>query len=144
MPERTNKDPYAVFNFVVEIGGTEIGGFTEVSGLQAETETEEFREGGINDYVHHLVKITKYPNLTLKRGITDAAELWQWHQEVVNGKIDPKSISVVLKDQAGNEKCRWVFIDAYPIKWSGTDLNSLGNTIAVESIDFAHQGMKKV
>jgi len=69
--------------------------------------------------------------------------LWRWHQEVVNGKIDPKTISVVLKDQIGNEQCRWVFIDAYPIKWSGTDLNSLGNTIAVESIDFAHQGMKK-
>lgn len=136
-------DPYAVFSFVVEIDGTQVGGFSEVTGLQAETEVEEFREGGINDYVHKLAKITKYQNISLKRGITDREDLWKWHQDVVNGAIERKTISVVLRDSQLQERWRWVFYDAYPVKWSGTDLSATNNTIAVESVEFAHHGIKK-
>jgi len=136
-------DPFSVFNFVVEVNGTQVAGFSEVSGISAETEFEDFREGGINDYTHKLAKFTKYPNLTLKRGITDADELWTWHQDVINGTIARKTISVILLDVAKEEKWRWVFHDAYPVKWSGSDLNATNNTVAVESIEFAHHGMRK-
>ena len=98
------KDPYAVFDFVVEIDSTLVGGFSEVAGLQADTEIEEIREGGINNYVHKLAKLTKYPNLTLKRGITDAQDLWQWHQDVIEGFIERKTISVILRDSKKEEK----------------------------------------
>ena len=136
-------DPFRVFNFVVEINGTQVASFSEVSGISAETEFEDFREGGINDYTHKLAKLTKYPNLTLKRGITDTDELWSWHQDVINGTIARKTISVILQNVAKEEKWRWVFRDAYPVKWSGSDLNATNNTVAVESIEFAHHGMRK-
>jgi phage tail-like protein len=114
-----------------------------VTGFEASTEVEEYREGGINDYVHKLAKETKYPNLTLKRGITDSTELWQWYQDVIAGTIERKPIAVVLQDIQKNEKWRWVFADAYPVKWSGSDLNAADNSIAVESVEFAHHGMAK-
>ena len=66
------------------------------TGLEVHTETEDFREGGINDYVHKIAKETKYPNLTLKRGITDATGLWDWYKEVVAGTIQRKTVSVIL------------------------------------------------
>ncbi len=69
-------DPYFSFQFLIEINGLITGGFSEVSGLQVEIETEEYREGGTNDYVHKLPKGTKYSNLVLKRGITDSDVLW--------------------------------------------------------------------
>ena len=139
-------DPFRVFNFVVEINATQVARFSEVSGISAETEVEDFREGGINDFTHKLAKVTKYPNLTLKRGITDAADatrLWNWHQEVINGTITRRNISVILQNVAKEEKWRWVFKDAYPVKWTGSDLNATNNTIAIESIEFAHHGMYK-
>ncbi|MGE0825101.1 MAG: phage tail protein [Candidatus Binatia bacterium] len=138
-----NPDPYAVFNFVVEFNGIQMAGFTEVTGIEAHTEFEEFREGGINHYVHKLAKETKYGNLTLKRGLTDATFLWDWYQDVINGVIERKTVSVVLLDARRKEKRRWIFSDAYPVKWSSSDLNGTSNTVAVESVELAHHGMRK-
>ena len=136
-------DPYKVFRFVVEINGQRVGGFSEVTGLEVRTEVDEYREGGVNDYVHKLPKETRYPNLTLKRGITDAREFWDWHQDIVGGDIQRKTVSVVLLDEKGQEKWRWVFRDAFPVKWNGSDLNATGNTVVVESIELAHHGLTK-
>ena len=136
-------DPYAGFRFRVEILGLEVGGFTEVSGLDREVTLEDFREGGVNDYTHKLATVTKYPNLTLKRGLADATELWQWHQDVVNGKIERRQISVVLIDFAGRDTWRWVIEKAYPVKWSGASLNSSANAVVVESVELAHHGITR-
>lgn len=136
-------DPYKVFRFNVEINGTLAGGFTEVTGLEVRTEVDEYREGGVNHYVHKIAKETRYPNLTLKRGITDKTDFWDWHQQVVGGDVQRKTISVLLLDSLGQEKWRWIFQDAYPVKWNGTDLNATGNTVTVESIELAHHGMTK-
>jgi phage tail-like protein len=136
-------DPYRAFRFAVEINGTRVGGFSEVTGLEVRTEVDEHREGGVNDYVHKIAKETRYPNLTLKRGITDKTDLWDWHQRVVLGDIERKTISVVVLDVTGREKWRLIFRDAYPVKWNGTDLNATGNTVFVESIELAHHGMTK-
>src|SRR5262245_41109844 len=68
-----------VVSFVVESTGTHVCRFSEVCGISAETQVEDFRDGGVNNFTHKLAKVTKYPNLTLKRGITDAADatrLW--------------------------------------------------------------------
>jgi phage tail-like protein len=137
------KDPYLSSRFLVEITGLVVGGFSEVSGLQAETEFEEIKEGGVNDYIHKLPKITKYPNLTLKRGITNSTDLWQWHQDVINGRIVRKSGSIILMDSEGNEKWRWNFIDAYPTKWTGPDLKADGSNVAIEALELAHNGIYK-
>ena len=137
-------DPYKVFRFVIEINGTRVGGFSEVTGLEVRTEVDEYREGGVNDYVHKIAKETRYPNLTLKRGITDATEFWDWHRQIVEGDIERKTITVVLLDSLGAEKWRWVFRDAYPVKWNGTDLSATGNTVLVESIELAHHGLTKI
>ena len=56
-------DPYLGFRFLVEIQGLIVAGFSEVGGLQAEIETFEYREGGLNDYAHHLPGPVRYPNL---------------------------------------------------------------------------------
>jgi len=135
--------PYLSFRFLVEIQGLVVGGFSEVSGLQAETEVETVEEGGVNDYVHKLPKKTKYPNLVLRKGITDSDALWKWHQDVVNGKINRKWGFIILLDSEGNEKSRWQFVEAYPVKWSGPDLKADSNAVAIESLELVHNGIKK-
>lgn len=138
-----DSDPYDGFRFRVEIFGLQVGGFTQVTGLEREVQTEDFREGGRNDYTHKLATVTKYQNLSLKRGIADATELWQWHQDVINGKIERRQVNVVLLDSLGNVKWRWVFEKAYPVKWSGAELNASTNAVFVESVEFAHNGIKR-
>ncbi len=136
-------DPYTSFRFRVEIRGIIVGHFSEVSGLQIETELEPYEEGGVNDFVYQLPKRTKYQHITLKRGITDVDEMWKWYQDVVNGKFERKSGSIILLDSKGEDKWRWEFFKAFPVKWTGPEFRADGNTVAFESIELAHHGIKK-
>jgi phage tail-like protein len=134
-------DPYISFKFQVEIHGLVVGGFSEVSGLQVETKTHDFREGGVNDHIHKLPRGTEQANLTLKRGITDSDILWKWYQDVVNGKVKRKSGRIILMDFEGNEKWYWTFEGAYPVKWVGPDFKADSNAVAVETLELVHKGL---
>ncbi len=137
------EDPYLSFRFLVEVQGLLVGGFSEVSGLQAETETEEIQEGGVNDHVHKLPKITRHQNIILKRGMIDSETLWRWHNDVVNGKIERKTVFIILMDNEGNEVWQWYFERAYPVKWTGPELRADNSTVAVEALELVHDGIKK-
>jgi phage tail-like protein len=135
-------DPYAGFRFLVEVEGLVVGGFSEVTGLEAEIETEEYWEGGGNDYVHVLPRGTKYPRLVLRRGITDSNTLWQWQTRIRSGRIERHTVHIVLIDEAGNRKWDWRCVDAYPVKWSGPDFRADGNAIGIEAIELVHNGIR--
>jgi phage tail-like protein len=143
MPTGTRKDPIANFRFLVELDSLVVAGFSEVTGIQAETETEEYREGGVNDHVHRFRKITKYPNLVLKRGITDSALLWNWYKDVVDGRVQRRNGAILLFDRTGTLAWRWEFVQAYPVKWTGPDLRGDGNATAIEALELVHNGLKK-
>lgn len=137
-------DPYAAFNFLVEVEGLVVGSFSEVRGLQVETEIHDYREGGRNDYVHKLPGPTRYPsNLVLKRGLTDVDALWSWHQEVSAGKIERRNGTVYLLNARRLPVMWWDFKDAYPVKWEGPQLRADSNTVAVETVELVHRGLAR-
>jgi phage tail-like protein len=137
-------DPYLGANFMVEIEGLVVGGFSEVSGLAVETETEDYREGGVNGYVHRLAGPAKYAqNLVLKKGLTDLEGLWSWHQDVVQGNVVRRNGSIYLLDRAGLPAMWWNFTDAYPVKWSGPEFRAEQGAVAVESVELVHRGISK-
>jgi phage tail-like protein len=138
-------DPFLSYNFAVEIHGLVAGGFSEVQGLQLEIELHEYREGGVNGYVHKRAGPARYPsNLVLKRGLTDVRELWTWHWDVAQGKVERKDIAVLLLDGAGEERVRWTFQQAYPVKWVGPDLRGGASEVAVEAVEFTHCGLLQI
>ncbi|MGY1701259.1 phage tail protein [Geodermatophilus sp. SYSU D00766] len=135
-------DPYRVFRFVVEIDGTEAGGFRAVSGVERQTQVEPYREGGVNDFEHQLVAKTTYPPLVLQRGLVGAC-LWDWHQEVIAGRVQRRTVSILLLDEAGQEAWRWICVGAYPVKWTGAELDALSDSVATESVELAHHGITR-
>lgn len=138
------RDPYLDYNFAVEIEGLVAGGFSEVSGLQTEIEVQEYREGGVNQYIHKRAGPAKYPsNLVLKKGVTDVRTLWEWYWDVAQGTVERKNVSVLLLDSTGQEKLRWNFEQAYPVKWVGPDLKGSSSEVAVEAVELAHSGLAK-
>jgi phage tail-like protein len=133
-------DPYMSFKFRVEIQGITVAGFSEVTGLQFETETETVEEGGVNDFVHILPKRTKRQNIILKHGITEKHDLWDWYQNVVKGKFERKNGSIILQGVDGKDtNWHWDFFRAYPVKWTGPELRGDSNTIAFETIELVHE-----
>ncbi|WP_274650183.1 phage tail protein [Paenibacillus humicola] len=145
MSALTQQDPIGgVFRFWVELDGMLAGGFTEVSGLQTELEFEEYREGGVNGYVHRLPKASKFSPIVLKRGMTSSSELWDWYAQAMAGTIVRKSGAIILQHFSGDELCRWNFFEAYPVKWSGPELNAASSGVAIETVELVHNGLKTI
>ena len=136
-------DPYFAFNFFVEIQGILSGGFTEVSGLQAETETQEYAEGGLNNYVHRFAGRTRWPPLTLKHGLTPIDALWLWHQRVIQGNVTRLNGTIYLLNERRFPVLWWNFKRAFPTKWAGPDLRAGTSDIAFESIELVHEGLSR-
>jgi phage tail-like protein len=136
-------DPYLAFNFLVEIEGILAGSFSECTGLQVETEYHDYREGGLNDYVHRFAGPTKYPSLVLKHGITQIDGLWHWHQEVTQGRITRKNGTIYLLDQMQIPVMYWNFKEAFPVKYTGPDFRAESATIAFESLELTHRGLSR-
>lgn len=136
-------DPYAAYNFLVEIQGIIAGGFSEVSGLSINTEVEKKMFGGVNDREFTFIKGTKYTDLTLKHGITDLDLLWIWYDNVIKGKIERQNGSIYLLDHQGLPAMWWDFYEAYPIKWDGPTFNAANSTVATETLVLTHNGLSK-
>jgi phage tail-like protein len=135
-------DPLLTHAFAVELDGLIVGGFAEVSGLGLEVETLDYREGGVNTYLHRLPGPARAPaSLTLRRGVGDDA-LWAWMDDVAAGRISRRNGSVMLLD-AGQEAVRWDFVDGYPVRWSGPELRAGSATVALESLEIAHRGLSR-
>src|SRR5512136_142824 len=134
----TRVDPYRGLNFLVEIDGITQAGFQECSGLDSSTAVVEYREGADPTHMRKLTGLNTFTAITLKRGITDSDELWQWRLTVVEGRAERKNGSVVLLDERGTEKIRWNFTNAWPSKWTGPAFNATGNSIAVETLEITH------
>jgi len=135
-------DPYHGFRYVVEVESLTVGGFSRVKGLARETKTDSYREGGLNDFEHKLATNTTFGNLILERGLI-ATELWDWHEQVVNGSVKRRKITIVLRDEKQAEVWRWHVDGAFPVKWSVSDLDAASSQVAVESVEFAHHGLRK-
>ena len=104
-------DPYRNYNFLVEIDGIAQGSFMECSGLDATTESIEYREGGDNVTVRKLPGKTSYGDITLKWGVNPSKDLWTWRKQVIQGNIQRKNGSVVVYDLANStEVARWNFV----------------------------------
>lgn len=143
MPTGNRVDPYRGYNFLVEIDGITRAGFQECSGLDASTDVVEYREGADPAHKRKLTGLNTFSNITLKWGITDSDELWKWRQTVIDGRAERKNGSIILMDEAGNEKVRWNFHNAWPTKWTGPSFNATDNGVAVETLELAHEELKR-
>jgi phage tail-like protein len=128
-------DPYASFNFIVQIDGIDVAGFSEVSGLSAETDPIEYRNGDEDLTVRKLAGLRKYANISLKRGLTDSKALWDWRKTVMQGQTERKSGTITLKNEAREDAMKWSFKEAWPNKWEGPSFNAKNNEVAIETLE---------
>lgn len=135
-------DPYRGFNFKVEIDGVSRNGFRECTGLDAATAPVDYREGiEKGNVVRKLTGLNTYSPITLKWGITDDKSLWEWRDKVIQGKTERKNVSVILMDEAGEEKKRWNLVQAWPSKYVAPSFNATANEVAIETLEIQNEGM---
>ena len=135
-------DPYGNFNFLVDIGAGDAGsvkaGFQEVSGLNVEVTQAEYRNG--NEKANHVRKVSgmyKVGDITLKRGLIGALNLYEWIDTTRKGdKKSMRAVTITLQDEAHQGAVMtWRLARARPIRYNGPSLNGKGGTdVGIEEL----------
>lgn len=151
MPERVNitsgnssdiPKPILGFKYIVKILGLDDSnelGFSEMSGLSSELETEQVFAGGENSYAYYLPKQVKCSPLVLKRGFFNSnSSIAQWINDVLSNGfpsgVESKNIVIDLNDETDHTIVSWTLYNAYPTKWEISGFNAMENKMLVESI----------
>ncbi len=127
----------AAFRFIVSVDGIPVGAFTECTLPTIEWEVEEIKEGGMNVYVHQLPGRRKSAKLTLKNGIGVTKILFAWYLENLNEKFKRHHVTVTLLNSLLIPIMVLDIEDSYPLKWTGPNLKSDDNAIAVQTLELA-------
>jgi phage tail-like protein len=148
MESGIDEDPLLGFNFMLELEGRATGYFTECSGIGSENEVVEHKivdESG-REIVRKIPGRMKWTDITLKRGITKAMDIWEWRDLVVTGKMAEArtnaTITMLSRDYE-QQVAVWNLTNAWPSKVSGPSLKSDGNDIGVEELVIVHEGMSR-
>jgi len=159
-------DPSPAWKFYVEILGVIVAEFRECSGLGMEREVKRVKEGGTNDFEWIVPDHVTYSNIILKRGITYSPELWRWfHTGIYDGQVfglgtipggtfalkllnkrgihlpHGTHMSIILGTVDGKKAKHWDVSGAVPVKWTGPDMESASDQIAIETLEIAHHGL---
>ena len=125
--------------FLISVDDVDIGKFAECSGLGVEYDVTEYAEGGNNEFVHKLRGGVKYPNVTLRRGVTYEDDLLDWFYEV---KVPDRRPTLIIKmlDRDGDVLREFALAGALPVRWTGPTITAESSKAATESLEIAHQG----
>ena len=147
MADAHTMDPPFVGKFTFEIGKKIIGSFTEVSGLSVQLDVEELAEGGQNAFTHKLLGRMKWPNIVLKRGLTDTDALFNWVMDCSGAgltknknKVEPLDGKISVLDAKGRQVRTWTILNAKPVKWTGPRLAASSRDLAIEELEVCHSG----
>ncbi|MEC0230397.1 phage tail protein [Paenibacillus alba] len=137
------RDPYRNFRFRIEVEGIQQAGFSEISGFDASLSVIEYREGNETITPRKLPGLAKYGNITLKWGVTDSLDMYNWMSESIQGKISRKTVTIIAINEEGGDVATWQVIEAWPSKYSAPSFKGTGNEVAIESLELAHEGMTR-
>jgi phage tail-like protein len=135
-------EPALSLTFKVTIDGIiPLGTWTKIDGLSFSFEVKEFREGGVNGYMHKLVGPMKYDNVRLTRPVnSDSMLLYIWlNANLVT--VVPQTMSITALDSEGKEVTTWDLAGVVPVKWQGPSLDIFGNQVATETLEVAYTEM---
>lgn len=140
--------PFTAFNFAVEIHVPGIApkvynaAFSECDGLEMTMEVKTIREGGNNGRQIRLTGPLNYGQLTLKRGMTAAFDLWEWFSQMLTNPALRADAEVVLLAADGTtERARFVLTRCLPTKLKAPAMNAKEGVIAIEELQLAYESL---
>jgi phage tail-like protein len=143
MPNRTA--PYPAYNYLVDLKGPRdpekpLGGFSDVAGLKTELHISEYRDGNDKaNYVHKYSGMHTTADVTLKRGVVDTSDLWDWITDArTNGSSAQRDVTITLRDEANNPVQVYKLYSVTPKGYTGPTLSGKGaGDVAIEELVLA-------
>jgi phage tail-like protein len=128
-----------VFYNVTIDGLISLGTWTKVDGLGMEYQVTEYREGGVNGYMHKIIGPAKFTNLRLSRPVDMVSPMlmtWLMSNQIM---IKPQTMAVTAMTAAGDAITTWSLIGVVPVKWTGPSLDIMSNAVSTETLEVAFQ-----
>jgi phage tail-like protein len=148
MANTDSPNPFRNFRFRVEIDGILTAAFSEATMVDSTTDSFDYREGTDPNYPRKLSGLTKFGNLSLKKGVTGSLELYEWRRTVQDrGAEAPgarRNVSVVLVDDEGQDAARWNLYNCWPSKYENTGMNASSSEVLIETLEIAVESMARV
>ena len=146
MPTRTA--PLPAYNYIVNLNGPRdpdklLGGFSDVSGLTTEIHMSEYRDGNETETaVRKMPGSYKVGDITLKRGVVDSSDLWDWiNQTRTTGILAQRDVVITLRDEGANPIQQWKLRNVVPMKYTGPTLAGKGGgEVAMEELVLSAEG----
>src|SRR5438876_7599229 len=120
---KTQGDFNLAHRFSIEIDGVAVGGVHKIEGLDHESEVVEYHDGE-DGTTHYRPGRQKAGTIRVEKDFSSTKEFYTWRKAVIDGKVDRKSISVIIHNDAGEEAMRYNFFDCWPRKYIGPSLNA--------------------
>jgi phage tail-like protein len=141
-PGGDRQEPFRNFNFRLEGPGQAL--FTDCSNFAMRVEVIPFREAGGQPSVRRLPGRVEYANVTLRSGMTQSRELWDWFLKAATGQCERRNVSIILLDTNGSrEVARYNLNNAWPMEWNGPALSTRGQDVAIESLTLVFESLER-
>jgi len=139
-------DPLGNYRFRLEIGGLAAAGFSEVTIGATTVEAIDYREGNEPPRVRKLPGLHKSADITMKRGVTNSMDLYDWFKQVLQGPVvnARRDVAIIVLDDTGADQARFVVSEAWPTKYEAGHLNAKGNEVLIETLELVNEGIERV
>ena len=134
-------------SFLFEVDGVSIGSFAEVYGLEVHVAVTTYAEGGENGFVHQLPGRMTWPNVILRRGVTDSDALFAWVNKTAgsgfaanSNKLSRSTGAITAIGTTGDRLRSWELQGVFAVRWSGPSFNVGSDKGLAEEIELAHHG----
>jgi len=128
--------PILSYKYRIEIEGLEVIGFKEMAELSNETEIHEYKEGGLNGYIHKFPSNTSFSNVELKHGLSLDDTFHDWRQLVIDGNMKDAKKNGTIKVYAGTSISKiWSFEGAWLSKLEVSGFDATSNDVLIESVE---------
>lgn len=136
--------PLPAFYFKVEVEDIPEMSFKEVSGLDIEYDSIEYRAGDNPNFSKiSMPGMKKNSKITLKKGIFKSDNnFWNWINEIKLNTIKRRAVTISLLDESGAPTMVWKVANAWPSKVSTDGFKSDGNEVAIEALELTHEGIE--
>lgn len=138
--------PVPEFHFSVEISNVGVISCKEVSGLETEFDVIEYRAGNSPEFTKNKQPgLRKTSDITLKKGIfVSGKKMWDYIGKVKMNIIQRETVTIKLLDESGNPVQSWQAVNAWPKKMQVEGFKAEGNSVAMETLTLAHEGVKPI
>lgn len=141
------QDPLLVSIFDVELDNGVKGYFTEATGLGVEVSVQKSTQTMKDGRLLSLNRpgVADYQDITLKRTFSADKSFWKWIKDIADGKIRENRTggAIVMYNSEFTRVGSWSFLEAWPSKWSVSDLDAGSDDLMIETVTLTIEMLKR-